>query len=149
MITWYAHVLPDYEDVVRLYDFFLSKPPLMPVYFAVSLVLHRTNDILACECDMAMVHHLLSRIPDELPFERLLSDCQKLYLDYPPSTLEKRVEERYAKIEADMRRQRRPKKPSGEGSIGALGIGVTVLAGAALVAGVIVYRWMHNSAAQV
>ena len=25
MITWFGHVLPDYEDVVRLYDFFLSK----------------------------------------------------------------------------------------------------------------------------
>lgn len=61
VITWFGHVLPDYEDVVRLYDFFLCQPPLMPVYLASALVLHRKDDILSTECDLAMVHSLLSR----------------------------------------------------------------------------------------
>ena len=34
LITWFGHVLPDYSDVVRLYDFFLCSPPLMPIYLA-------------------------------------------------------------------------------------------------------------------
>ena len=55
LITWFGHVLPDYEDVVRLYDFFLARPPLMPVYLAAALVLHREQEVLLCECDMAMV----------------------------------------------------------------------------------------------
>ncbi len=55
LITWFGHVLPDYEDVVRLYDFFLAQPPLMPVYLAAALVLHRDQEVLLCECDMAMV----------------------------------------------------------------------------------------------
>lgn len=29
LITWFGHVLLDYSDVVRLYDFFPAGPPLM------------------------------------------------------------------------------------------------------------------------
>ncbi|MFO0007493.1 MAG: hypothetical protein ACK559_40900, partial [bacterium] len=47
LITWFGHVLPDYGDVVRLYDYFLAQPPLMPIYLAAAIVLHRREDILA------------------------------------------------------------------------------------------------------
>ena len=46
LITWFGHVLPNYCDVVRLYDFFLAGPPLMPVYLAAAIVLHRQQEIL-------------------------------------------------------------------------------------------------------
>ena len=46
LITWFGHVLPNYSDVVRLYDFFLAGPPLMPVYLASAIVLHREKEIL-------------------------------------------------------------------------------------------------------
>ena len=46
LITWFGHVLPDYGDVVRLYDYFLAQPPLMPVYLAAAIVLYRREDIL-------------------------------------------------------------------------------------------------------
>ena len=46
LITWFGHVLPNYCDVVRLYDFFLAGPPLMPVYLAAAIVLHREQEIL-------------------------------------------------------------------------------------------------------
>ena len=26
LITWFSHVLPNYQDVVRLFDFFLAQP---------------------------------------------------------------------------------------------------------------------------
>ena len=47
LITWFGHVLPNYKDVVRLYDFFLAGPPLMPVYLATAIVIHRQEEILA------------------------------------------------------------------------------------------------------
>jgi len=89
LITWFGHVLPDYSDVVRLYDFFLAGPPLMPVYLATAIVLHRQEEILATDCEMSSVHGLLSRIPVNLPFESLLVSCQKLYEKYPPYSVEK------------------------------------------------------------
>merc|ERR1719187_2471802 len=72
LITWFGHVLPDYSDVVRLYDFFLAGPPLMPVYLATSIVLHRRQELLDAECEMSALHQLLSCIPPSLPFEELL-----------------------------------------------------------------------------
>jgi len=143
MITWFGHVLPDYEDVVRLYDFFLSKPPLTPVYFAAALVLHRGAEVTRCEPDMAMVHHLLSKIPDELPFEALLKETQRLYLEFPPSTLEKDVKERYRRYREQMKPPSKPRPPKKGPSFNAIGIGVTVLAGVAVVAGIVAYRWLN------
>jgi len=89
LITWFGHVLPDYSDVVRLYDFFLAGPPLMPVYLAAAIVLHRQEEILATDCEMSSVHGLLSKIPVNLPFESLLVSCQQLYEKYPPYSVEK------------------------------------------------------------
>lgn len=87
LITWFGHVLSDFRHVVRLYDFFLACHPLMPIYFAAVIVLHREEEVLDCECDMAMVHHLLSQIPQNLPYETLISRAGDLFVQFPPSEL--------------------------------------------------------------
>ncbi|XP_059400091.1 TBC1 domain family member 20-like [Carassius carassius] len=87
LITWFGHVLSDFRHVVRLYDFFLACHPLMPIYFAAVIVLHREDEVLDCECDMAMMHHLLSRIPEDLPYETLISRAGDLFVQFPPSEL--------------------------------------------------------------
>lgn len=91
LITWFGHVLSDFKHTLRLYDFFLSSHPLMPIYLAATIVLHREKEVKQSECDMAMVHHLLSRIPQDLPYELLISRAQDLFDRYPPSLLAKRV----------------------------------------------------------
>lgn len=115
LITWFGHVLADYKDVVRLYDFFLAGPPMMPVYLAAALVIHRDQEIIQQECDMAMVHGLLSKIPVNLPFEKLLEHCQELYERFPPHEVEeevkadlKREEEESALLRARVEKRRRP-----------------------------------------
>lgn len=55
------------------------------------IVLHREKEVKQTECDMAMVHHLLSRIPQDLPYELLISQSQELFDQYPPSLLAKRA----------------------------------------------------------
>ncbi|KAL7648296.1 UNVERIFIED_CONTAM: hypothetical protein RMT77_000202 [Armadillidium vulgare] len=92
LITWYAHTLSDYRNVVRLYDFFLATPYLMPMYIAVAIVLHREKDILAEECDMAMQHFVLSQVPDSLPFEEILMKASELYSLYSPDEMQPEVE---------------------------------------------------------
>ncbi|KAL2080261.1 hypothetical protein ACEWY4_024054 [Coilia grayii] len=89
LITWYGHVLSDFRHVLRLYDFFLASHPLMAIYFAAVIVLHREKEVKSSECDMAMVHHLLSKIPQDLPYEELICQAQSLFLRYPPSMLAK------------------------------------------------------------
>lgn len=93
-LTWFGHSLNQYRDVVRLYDFFLATPPLMPLYVAAALVIHRCDEIFEVGCDMASIHCLLSQIPDDLPFENILKHAMKLYKKYPPNKVEKDVVER-------------------------------------------------------
>ncbi|XP_029299646.1 TBC1 domain family member 20 isoform X1 [Cottoperca gobio] len=91
LITWYGHVLSDFKHTMRLYDFFLASHPLMPIYLAATIVLHREKEVKKTECDMAMVHHLLSRIPQDLPYELLIGQAQDLFDQYPPSLLAKQA----------------------------------------------------------
>ncbi|XP_076611059.1 TBC1 domain family member 20 isoform X2 [Chaetodon auriga] len=91
LITWFGHVLSEFKHTLRLYDFFLASHPLMPIYLAATIVLHREKEVKQTECDMAMVHHLLSRIPQDLPYEVLIGQAQDLFDQYPPSLLAKRA----------------------------------------------------------
>ncbi|XP_071520997.1 TBC1 domain family member 20 [Panulirus ornatus] len=101
LITWFAHTLSDYRNVVRLYDFFLASPYLMPMYIAAAIVLLKKEDIMAGECEMAMQHFILSQVPDSLPFEDILVEARKLYEKYLPDTLQEEVEEYLKKKEEE------------------------------------------------
>ena len=39
------------------------------------------------ECDMCILHGLLSKVPDDLPFEQLIIHAGDLFLLYPPEQL--------------------------------------------------------------
>lgn len=96
-LTWFGHSLNQYRDVVRLYDFFLASPPLMPLYVAAALVIYRSDEVFEVGCDMASIHCLLSQIPDNIPFESILKQARKLYDNYPPNKIEKDVQDRIRK----------------------------------------------------
>lgn len=96
-LTWFGHSLNQYRDVVRLYDYFLASPPLMPLYVAVSLVIERRQKVFEAGCDMASIHCLLSQIPDDLDFEEILQRATSLYKNHPPNKLERDVKKRVQK----------------------------------------------------
>ncbi|XP_037052434.1 TBC1 domain family member 20 [Bradysia coprophila] len=92
-LTWFGHSLNSYRAVVRLYDYFLASPILLPLYVTAAIVLYREDDIFKEDCDMASMHCVLSKLPDDLPFEYLLRYAEELYKKYPPDIIEKDVEE--------------------------------------------------------
>ncbi|CAG2112455.1 unnamed protein product [Medioppia subpectinata] len=96
VITWFSHVLPTYEHVTRLFDFFLVSHSLMPLYLTVALVLHKERHILDTDCDMPSLHQLLTRIPEteELPIESLIESAVDLMDRHPPSDMIKEQESR-------------------------------------------------------
>lgn len=96
-LTWFGHSLNQYRDVVRLYDYFLASPPLMPLYVATSLVIQRRKEVFEAGCEMASIHCKLSQIPDDLDFEEILQRATILYTKYPPEKLEKDVKKRVQK----------------------------------------------------
>lgn len=57
------------------------------LYCILQIVLYRKEEILASECEMCVLHCLLSKIPDNLPYEKLISDAGDLFLQYPPTQL--------------------------------------------------------------
>ncbi|KAL8585299.1 hypothetical protein ACOMHN_065666 [Nucella lapillus] len=89
VITWFSHDLRDVKVILRFFDFFLTHHPLMPVYVAAAVILHKENEIYApasredtCTLFLRLVH-----LPNSLPFERLLTVAGDLYQRYPPSML--------------------------------------------------------------
>nr|XP_039261333.1 TBC1 domain family member 20-like [Styela clava] len=89
LITWYGHVLSNSKHTLRLYDFFLASHPLMPIYLAAQIVLHRKEEVLKQECDMALMHHLLSNLPQNLPFEDIIVAAVDLFAQFPPESIAK------------------------------------------------------------
>ncbi|KAG4072418.1 hypothetical protein HA402_004350 [Bradysia odoriphaga] len=96
-LTWFGHSLNSYRSVVRLYDYFLASPILLPLYVTAAIVLYREDDIFKEDCDMASMHCVLSKLPEDLPFEYLLKYAEELYKQYPPDIIEKDVEEMIVK----------------------------------------------------
>jgi TBC1 domain family member 20 len=71
---------------------FLASEPLMALYLTATIVLYREEEIFREDCDRATLHCLLSSLPDDLPFEYLLVQSEKLYEKYPPHDLHRDVE---------------------------------------------------------
>lgn len=107
LITWFAHTLSDYRHVVRLYDFFLASPDLMPMYIATAIVLQKEKELMAdSEGEVSSVFAILSKDPDNLPFEDILVKARELYEKYPPDPLTKRVEKIIARREEEEKKER-------------------------------------------
>lgn len=107
LITWFAHTLSDYRHVVRLYDFFLASPDLMPMYIATAIVLQKEKELMADnEGEVSSVFAILSKDPDNLPFEDILVKARELYEKYPPDPLTERVEKIIARREEEEKKER-------------------------------------------
>ncbi|KAJ8686525.1 hypothetical protein QAD02_022319 [Eretmocerus hayati] len=99
--TWYAHKYSENRKLLhRLFDYFLGSPPLIPLYLSTVIVAHRDREIFDTTPDMGHTHKVLSTLPEDLPFEKLLFSATKLYELFPPESIDNDV------IEFDMRRKR-------------------------------------------
>ena len=62
------------------------------------IVLYREKEVLAEECDMPYIHSLLSKIPEDLPMEQLVTKAGDLFVQYPPSVMAKEAKLHYEKM---------------------------------------------------
>ncbi|PVD20727.1 hypothetical protein C0Q70_18888 [Pomacea canaliculata] len=100
IITWFGHVLNDIKSILRIYDFFIACHALMPIYLTAAVVLYREKEIFETEQEMPFLHALLSKVPDNLPFEQLLSNAGDLYILYPPVELANEALKRFRRAQA-------------------------------------------------
>lgn len=87
-ITWFSHALHSFDQVVLVFDMFLSSHYLMPIYVSAALVEHRRLEILNCEQEMPPLHHLLNNIPNDIDIQTVLDRATDLFSMYPPGLLQ-------------------------------------------------------------
>lgn len=87
-LTLYAHDIEEYQDIVRLYDFLLAHEPVVAIYLFAAIILSRKDELLEIPIEEPeMLHFTLSKMPQPLDLENLVSSTLELYHNHPPESL--------------------------------------------------------------
>ncbi|KAF2194288.1 hypothetical protein K469DRAFT_195486 [Zopfia rhizophila CBS 207.26] len=86
--TLFAHLIQEYGDIARLFDFFLARDAVIPVYFFAVVLLLRRDELLEIEKDETdILHATLGKLPQPLDLELLITQTNDLYAKHPPESL--------------------------------------------------------------
>ncbi|KAF2621919.1 hypothetical protein BU25DRAFT_353388 [Macroventuria anomochaeta] len=86
-ITMFAHNIEEYEDITRLFDFFLARHAVMPLYFFAAVVLSRREELLEIDReDEDILHVMLSKLPEPFDIEFHIARSIELYERLPPGS---------------------------------------------------------------
>jgi hypothetical protein len=87
-ITMFAHNIQEYKDITRLFDFFLARHAVMPLYFFAAVVLSRRKELLEIEKeDEDILYVMLSKLPEPFDLEFHIARAVELYERLPPGSL--------------------------------------------------------------
>jgi len=87
-ITMFAHNIQNYNDIARLFDFFLAHHTAMPIYFFAAVVLSRREEMLDIDKeDEDIMHAVLGRLPEPFDVEFHIARSVELFERLPPITL--------------------------------------------------------------
>ncbi|KAF1949503.1 GTPase-activating protein gyp10 [Byssothecium circinans] len=87
-ITLFAHILKEYKDIARLFDFFLASHTVMPIYFFAAIVLSRREEILDIDKeDEDIMSAILGRLPEPFDVEFHIARTVELHERLPPHSL--------------------------------------------------------------
>ncbi len=87
-ITMFAHHIQDYGDITRLFDFFIARHAIMPIYLFAAVVLSKRDELLELdEDDGDMLYFQLGKIPEPFDVEFHIARTVELYERLPPASL--------------------------------------------------------------
>lgn len=87
-ITMFAHHIQEYKDIARLFDFFLARHTVMPIYFFAGVVLSRREEMLEIDKeDEDIMHAMLGKLPQPFDIEFHIARSVELYERLPPEKL--------------------------------------------------------------
>ncbi|KAL3318410.1 T-cell immunomodulatory protein [Cichlidogyrus casuarinus] len=90
VLTWFSHVLPNLEDIVRLYDVFIADDSFyMPIYSSVAIMLLSVGAVEGSIYDFGELYHCLTHLPKRHPVEAIIKKAEQLRLKHPVSALER------------------------------------------------------------
>ena len=88
-ITMFAHHIQEYKDIARLFDFFLARHTVMPIYFFAGVVLSRREEMLEIDKeDEDIMHAMLGKLPQPFNVEFHIARSVELYERLPPEKLD-------------------------------------------------------------
>jgi len=87
-LTLYAHDIQEYSDIARLYDFILAHEPVVAIYMFTAIVMSRREELLEIPTEEPeMLHFTLSKLPQPLDLDSLISKTMQLFNAHPPYQL--------------------------------------------------------------
>jgi hypothetical protein len=87
-ITMFAHNIQEYKDIARLFDFFLARDTVMPIYFFAAVVLSRREEMLDIDKeDEDIMHAVLGKLPEPFDVEFHIARSVELYERLAPEKL--------------------------------------------------------------
>ncbi|KAF2028322.1 GTPase-activating protein gyp10 [Setomelanomma holmii] len=87
-ITMFAHNIQDYKDITRLFDFFLARDAVMPIYLFAAAVLSRREELLEIDKeDEDILYVMLGKLPQPFDVEFHIARTLELYERLPPASL--------------------------------------------------------------
>ncbi|KAF1976559.1 hypothetical protein BU23DRAFT_578482 [Bimuria novae-zelandiae CBS 107.79] len=87
-LTMFAHHIQEYKDIARLFDFFLARHTVMPIYFFAGVVLSRREEMLEIDKeDEDIMHAMLGRLPQPFDVEFHIGRSMELHERLPPEKL--------------------------------------------------------------
>lgn len=87
-LTMFAHHIQEYKDISRVFDFFLARHTVMPIYFFAGVVLSRREEMLDIDKeDEDIMHAMLGKLPQPFDVEFHIARAVELYERLPPEKL--------------------------------------------------------------
>ncbi|KAI0132774.1 GTPase-activating protein gyp10 [Xylariales sp. AK1849] len=87
-LTMYAHDIQSYNSIARLFDALLAREQVFSVYMFAQIVLNRREELFDTPAsEPEMLHSILSKLPQPLDLEQLITDTVTLFESYPPESL--------------------------------------------------------------
>lgn len=87
-LTLYAHEIQEYSDIARIFDFILAHEPVMAIYTFAAIIISRRSELLGIPWEEPeMLHFTLSKLPQPLDLEELISSTLSLFNRHPPEEL--------------------------------------------------------------
>ncbi|CDM26545.1 hypothetical protein DTO013E5_4731 [Penicillium roqueforti] len=87
-LTLYAHDIQEYSNISRVFDFVLSREPVVAIYLFAAMILSRKKELLAIPVyEPEMLHFTLSKLPCPLDLDGHILHAARLFDDHPPESL--------------------------------------------------------------
>lgn len=87
-LTMYAHDIQSQNEITRLFDVLLAREPVFSVYMFAQIVINRRAELFETEPDEPeMLHSILSKLPQPLNLEDLITSTSQLFDRHPPEKL--------------------------------------------------------------